>query len=384
MTILQPARIVLLVRRGIYPAGHPLQLLLAAALAVVCAVAAVAQEPLFVVEGISIDATAGDANAARQIAHAAGMREALDVLLRRITLREHRSRLPIPGPAEVESLVFGIEIDNERTSNTRYLASLTVSFSREAIRTLLRRAEVPFTETAARPALVLPVYNAAGAQLLWDEPNPWRDAWAVVRGRDTLMPLVLPNGDLIDVSLVSAAQASRGDDARLDAIANRYALKDVLVAEANLRFSIGSRTPSIDVVLRTHGPSGEHTAVEGFRGAERETVSALLARVVRDISLGLEERWKQDTLLEFGTEGQLVVTVPFSDLTEWATIRARLEAVPEVKTLELSEISRLEALILLKYFGDPRRLVLTLGQRDLELQEEDGFWFLTLREGARP
>lgn len=374
----------MLVRRGIFRAGLPLPLLLAAALSVGCAATAVAQEPLFIVEGISIDATAGDANAARQIAHATGMREALNVLLQRITLREHRGRLPMPETAEVESLVFGIEIDNERTSNTRYLASLTVSFSREGIRTLLRRAEVPFSETAARPALVLPVYNAAGAQLLWDEPNPWREAWAVVHGRDTLMPLVLPNGDLIDISLVSAAQASRGDDARLDAIANRYVLQDVLVAEANLRFAIGSRIPSIDVVLRTHGPGGEHTAVEGFRGAEREPVSALLARVVRDISFGLEERWKRDTLLEFGTEGQLVVTVPLRDLTEWATIRTRLEAVPEVKTLEISEISRLEALILVKYFGDTGRLVLALDQRDLELQEEDGFWLLALRAGARP
>lgn len=371
------------VRHWTFPAGRLWPLLAAGALAVLCAGAA-AQEPLFVVEDIAIDATAGDANAARQIAHAAGMREALDVLLRRITPREHHGRLPAPGASEVVSLVFGIEIDNERTSPTRYLASLTVSFSREAIRTLLRRAEVPFTETAARPALVLPVYNAAGAQLLWDEPNPWREAWGVVRGRDTLTPLLLPNGDLTDVSLIGAAQASRGDDARLNAIANRYGVQDVLVAEANLRFEIGSRTPSIDVVLRSHGPGGERTTVQGFRGAERETVNELLARAVSVISLGLEERWKRDTLLEFGTEGQLAATVPLGGLEEWAAIRARLEAAPEVKTVELSEISRAEAVILVSYFGDAGRLVLALGQRDLELTEEDGFWFLTMREGAAP
>ena len=88
--------------------------------------------------------------------------------------------------------------------------------------------------------------------------------------------------------------------------------------------------------------------------------------------------------MEFGTEGQLTATVPLRDLEEWASIRARLEAAPEVKTVELSEISRAEALIRVNYFGDTSRLVLALGQRDLELREEEGFWFLTLRDGARP
>ncbi|MDA0654076.1 MAG: DUF2066 domain-containing protein [Proteobacteria bacterium] len=350
-----------------------------AAFLVMAVAPASAQNALFTVEDIAIDATAGDANAAREIALAAGMREALDVLLRRITPRQHHGRLPTPGAAALQSLVFGFEIDNERTSDTRYLASLTVSFSRDAIRQELQRAEVPFTETAARPALVLPVYNAAGAQLLWDEPNPWRDAWGAVRQRDTLTPLLLPNGDLTDVSLIGAAQASRGDDARLNAIATRYAVQDVLVAEANLRFEIGSRTPSIDVVLRSSGPDGEHTTVEGYRGGNGEMLNALLARAVADIALGIEERWKRDTLLEFGTEGQLAATVPLAALEEWVDVRRRLEAAPEVKTVELTGLTRAEASIRVSYFGDPGRLRLALGQRGLALAEQDGYWTLTRR-----
>lgn len=351
-----------------------------AALALAAAPAA-AQNALFTVEHIAIDATAGDANAAREIALAAGMRKALDVLLRRITPRQHHGRLPTPGGVELQSLVFGIEIDNERTSDTRYLASLTVSFSRDAIRQVLQRAEVPFTETAARPALVLPVYNAAGAQLLWDEPNPWRDAWGAVRQRDTLTPLVLPNGDLTDVSLIGAAQASRGDDARLNAIATRYAVQDVLVAEANLRFEIGSRTPSIDVVLRSSGPDGERTTVEGYRGGAGETLNALLARAVADIAVGIEERWKRDTLLEFGTEGQFAATVPLAALAEWVDVRRRLEEAPEVRSVELTGLTRAEASIRVSYFGDPGRLRLALGQRGLDLAEQDGYWMLRLRTG---
>ena len=344
----------------------------------------IAQAALFVVENVSVDTTAADASAARAIALSEGMSDALGRLLARITPREHHSQLPVPDASIVDTLVYSIEVRNERTSSTRYLANLTVSFSTDAVRTLLRRAGIPFTETAARPALVLPIYNAAGAQILWDEPNPWREAWAVVRGRDTLTPLVLPNGDLTDVSLIGATQAVAGDQSRLSAIAERYGVEDILVAEANLRLEIGSRTPSIDVVLKRFGPSGQNTTVQGFRGDAGESVVALLGRAVEEISRGMEERWKRDTLLVFGTEGTIAVRVPVKAVGEWASVRARLEAAPEVKTVEVNEVSRTGAQVVVHFFGNAGRLAASLSQRDLRLEEVDGFWVLRLGPGARP
>jgi hypothetical protein len=336
-----------------------------------------------VVENVIVDAAAADASAARTIALAEGMSNALGRLLVRITPREHHAQLPAPDSSIVDTLIYGFEVRNERTSPTRYLANLTVSFNTDAVRTLLRRAGIPFTETAARPALVLPIYNAAGAQILWDEPNPWREAWAVVRGRDTLTELVLPNGDLTDVSLIGVTQAVVGDQSRLSAIGKRYGVQDILVAEANLRFEIGSRTPSIDVVLKRFGPSGQNTTVQGFRGESGESAAALLGRAVEEISRGIEDRWKRDTLLIFGTEGTIAVRVPVDAIDEWASVRARLEAAPEVKTVDVNEISQTGAQVVVHFFGDASRLAVSLLQRDLRLEKEDGFWVLRLGPGAQ-
>ena len=386
MTILHPTRIATQVRRR--PARLPpsLRLVLAAVALLVApwpgAGSASAQAPLFLVEEVGVDATAEDANAAREIALGAGMRDALERLLKRIAPREHYARLPNPSPEEVAGLVYGIEVHNERTSVTRYLASLTVSFAGDSIRGLLQAAGVPFTETPARPALVLPVYSSAGARILWDDPNPWRAAWDDVVGRDTLAPVVLPNGDLTDVALIGAAQAVAGDRARLDAIANRYGVLDVLVAEATVRFEIGSRTPSVDVVLRRSGASGEGVTIEGYRGQPGETVPELLARAVQEIANGREERWKRETLLQFGTQDSLIATVPIANLGEWVRVRRLLEEAPEVRIVDLMELSPGSAQVGVTFFGDSGRLVLALAQRDLVLGQEDGFWVLRLRSGA--
>ncbi len=344
-----------------------------------------AQEAEFLVEGVEVDATAADANAAREVALEAGMRTAYHRLLERMTPRSFYGQHPEPIPAQVAGLVYGIEVRNEKTSATRYLASLTVSFQKEAVRALLRARAIPFAETASKPLLVLPVYTAAGAQILWDDPNPWRDAWGDVRGRDSLLPLVIPNGDLTDVALIGAGQAAAGNRVQIAAIAGRYGVEDALVAHATLRTEIASRTQTIDVALRRFGPAGERTTVESFRGQPQEPLADLFARAVKEIAIRMEEQWKADTLLESGTQGRLAATVPIGALSEWVAIRARLEQAPEVTSILLSDISRSSAHIELGFYGEPNRLVLALAQRDLQLRAEEGFWILRLRgpEAAR-
>ena len=360
--------------------GAALAVLLTLWLAVAAA-PAVAQG-VFVVDGIRVDATAADANAAREVALATGTREAYRKLLEQIVPREFHARLPDPRAPDLTGMVFSLQVENERTSPTRYLANLTVNFRRDAIRALLQRSQVPFAETASRPVLIVPVYNAAGATLLWDDPNPWRQAWGFARDRNSLSPMVLANGDLTDVGLISAAQAAGGDRSRLSAIAQRYGVEDVLVAQANLRFEIGSRIPSIDIVLRRFGPSGEGTTIEGFRGEAAEPVQALLARAVASIVTGIEERWKREHLLAFGNEAVLSANVPLATLGDWIGIRQRLERAPEIKAVELAEISTTGAQVMLRYFGQAGSLVTALAQRGLILSESGGYWTLTLRPGA--
>jgi hypothetical protein len=341
-----------------------------------------AAQGVFTVEGIRVDATAADANAAREVAFAGGTREAYRKLLEQIVPREYYARLPDPRPADLTAMVFSLQVENERTSPTRYLANLTVNFRRDAVRSLLQRSNVPFAETASRPVLIVPVYTSAGATLLWDDPNPWRQAWSFARNRNSLAPMVLANGDLTDVGLISAAQAANADRARLAAVAARYGVEDVLVAQANLRFEIGSRVPSIDVVLRRFGPAGEGTTIEGYRGDAAEPVQTLLNRAVESIVTGIEDRWKRENLLAFGNEAVLSANVPLASLSDWIGIRQRLERAPEIKAVDLAEVSTTSAQVLLRYFGEAGRLVVALAQRGLVLSQAGGYWTLSLRPGA--
>ncbi len=343
------------------------------------AVAQARHSESFFVSGVAVDAVAGTAIEAREIALASGQREALDRLIRRLTLREHHPRIPVLEDAEIATLVRGLEIEEEKTSPERYLARLTVGFKRNDVRALLRENGLPFSETPSKPLLVLPVYEAAGALNLWDDPNPWWAAWQARSERDSVVPFVMPAGDLADVAAIGARQALAGDGGPLSAVARRYGVADVLIAHAVLRHDLAAGIPRLSVALHRHGRDGGSVVVENFDGVSRGTVDALLGRAAGEVASRIEDDWKRLTLLRFEDEGSLSARVPLSGLSDWVEVRSRLSRAPEIGKVEVLEISREAAQVALRYFGSPEQLAVTLAQRDLDLIEEEGYWFVRPR-----
>ena len=133
---------------------------------------------LYTISNVTVDSTAQSAVQARDIARADGERKGFRMLLERLTLREDWGRLPKISDADLIDLVQDFEVNSERSSTVRYLATLTFRFRPEPVRRLLRDQGIPFTETRSKPVVVLPVLTMGDRNVLWDDPNPWRAAWS--------------------------------------------------------------------------------------------------------------------------------------------------------------------------------------------------------------
>ena len=152
---------------------------------------------LFTAYANPVDAEAETAAKAREIALIKGQRQGLAMVLRRLTLASDWAHLPKITDSRIGSMVDGIQVEDEKTSPTRYLANLIVEFRKDDVRSLLRFANLPFTETRARTTLVLPILNAEGSPLLFADDNPWLAAWAAHEvSYGAMFPLVIPIGDL--------------------------------------------------------------------------------------------------------------------------------------------------------------------------------------------
>lgn len=354
---------------------------LALALLLHASPALAAENRVFLVSRVAVDVTAESAAVARAQALAQGQTKAVELLLERLTLREHRARIGAIDAAKLSTLVQGFEVGSERASATRYIGEINFRFRPDAFRKLLRDAAVPYSDTEARAVLIVPVLEQTGAdgvaqRLLWEEANPWRAAWARVAGGGAIVPLVLPAGDLTDSAALDAEAAIAGDGEKLKLLAQRYGLSDTLVAHARVEPSRDQTVLAIK--LKRNGQAMAPLKLSPNADAAQEPFADAVKGVVRL----LEEQWKRQTLISFDTMSEMNVTVPLAGLADWVEVRERLAKAGEVNRVDLLAVDRGAARLHLRYFGTPERLKLGLAQRNLALNEEGGGWRLSRSDAA--
>lgn len=338
-----------------------------------------AKSDVFVVQGIKVDVTAESTAAARDQALASGERLAFRELLERLTIRADHERLPIFSASDTATFIADFEVAEEKASNVRYLATLNYSFKADDVRNLLKDQQIAFAETTSKPVLVLPVYQAAGSLLLWDDPNPWRDAWNNRPKKFSLVPAILPKGDLQDIATIGPEQTVSGDEQRLSAIAKRYDAGDTVVALAILKMDRGR--PDLEVYVTRYGSIlQEQTVVKSFASNDTEDLDSLLSRASLELTSHIEDNWKRDNILQFGRQAVVAIKIRIGSLKDWLDVRSRLADVAVIRRSDLVILSLDEARVNLHYIGEPEQLALALEQADLRITREGDSWELELKK----
>ncbi len=328
---------------------------------------------VFTIRGVDVDVTAADVNAAKQQAIADGQRQAFQQLLDRLTAPTDRARLP---KVDGVDYVRDFAIDQEHASTVRYIATLTVHFNPAAVRKLLHDAGVAFTATRAMPVVVVPVLKAGGRATLWDDPNPWRVAWAGLNGGG-LVPLVVPTGDAADVQTLTAAQALAADPQHLASEGGRWQANDVLVAVA----ALSADGPRLDVSLSGLAGTPKPFDSVAYDLQAGETSDQMMVRAARDVARAIDAAYRQDALQQSDQSEALSTIVQLAGLDDWLAVRTGLARVPQIRSYEVVSLSRTEADLVLHTVGGRDRVKAALADAGLALDWGDGYW--TLRPTAK-
>jgi hypothetical protein len=295
------------------------------------------------------------------------------MLLERLTSPADHARLPKVSDAELVPLVAGFEVQTERTSAVRYLATLTYNFRPGPIRALLKNNGIAFAETGSRSVLLIPLFKSGGATLLWEDNNLWRRVWLDQPPPPGLVPVTVPTGAVEDLAALTTQQAETGAPAAFAALLQRYDAGEVMVAEATLD------AKGVSVVVRRPGIA-EPMVSEQLTPTAVEGQPELLRRAAVRTAQALEERWKREIMVSRtdanAEAGGLVVRVPLQSINDWLEARRRLEATGFVQSVSLKSLSRREAIVGLGFAGDPAQLKLVLAQRQLALEQGADGWVL--------
>ncbi len=333
---------------------------------------------VFVISGVAVDASAQSAAAARPIALQDGQRRAFSQLLRRLTLPEDHSRLPQPSENLLNDTIAGFEIDEERTSATRYLGRITVRFRPDAVRAVLQAQKLSYAEVLSRPLLLLPVWQTAEGARLWEADNPWREALRRRTESDGLVPLLLAEAS----SAPDAAPLDRllNDPGRMQSLAQARQAGSALLVAASLSGQDGGARVEVLPFYPPSDTSPDHILPFIVNGA---TPDEALATAATELARRIESRWKRATRLDLDRPGQISAAAGFTSLADWIKLRDRLAEVPAIRRSEILRLSHRDAQILLDFYGEPAQLAIALAQKEIDLRQREGFWELALKPAPR-
>jgi hypothetical protein len=362
-----------------------------AALVTVClllsawlAPAAWAQGDLFTVRDVPVDVTAKSAVAAREQAIAQGHRDALDQLFRRLVPAEQWRDIPQLPLQDIFALAVNFSVADERTSDVRYIADFTVRFLGAEVQAYLRRNNIAFAVTRSDPVLVLPVWTDDLGSRVWLD-SPWYEFWLWNASDEGLVPLLVPLGDLQDMSSISAGGALSLNASMLTPLIERYNAGDLIVTEARLQGSPEEGSARLITTSLQFSGAGAARLGEVFDQREGEELEDLMARAAGSLNGEIQEAWKQNNLIAYGNLRAIFVMAYTPDLASWTEIRDRLRRVAAIEQVKILSVSKSGSGLDISFAGTEQQLSLAMSRDDLRLAlNADSGWELSLSEVAQP
>jgi hypothetical protein len=369
------------------------------------------EEPLTITD-VVIDKTDKSAVTARDQAIVEAQRLAFQKLAEKSMTPEAFKSWQVPDDKTIAAFVHDFEIRNEQISVNRYLANFTVRFNPQALDYIKGGAGPDagsaLTSPASSPALaapapapaasgpkailVLPYFKKiSGKNILWEDPNPWREAWQAF-GNSTPYPgltITVPLGDITDISFGSSDAVWNNDYSVLEKLRANYNAGEVVLAVANK----SGLYVQVDIYIYRNGRLERqkslepYTSDDDYKAVFQQTVTQLVSEIKSFGTLPAVDEMAPDAAtaplqaapaapekpmeLQPAPEKTMLETrMDFSSFKEWMEAQKRLLAISPSLTVEISSLSKNAArfTIAVEWAGGVEALKKALAEKGLDLE----------------
>ncbi len=326
--------------------------------------AGAADDP-YTVSGVKVDATAPSAVDAQTKAIDSGRDQAWQTLYRRLTRQEDWGHQPTLDAVTLQRLIRSYQVQDARSSTTRFVASMTYVFNPNAVRRILQQASIAYSDATAKPTLIIPLGPA------WSSQTPWTKAWADSRFAHGAVPFVLPPDDAVDASALTGIRFDRTAWQDVEPMASR-----VHATEAWLALVIPQRSQMIVKIRRLGAGSSPSVPDVVVPVAPGTPAAKSFAKVADATANAIEESWKSHSAIDYGKRGRLVAALHVDSLSDWGDMLQKLGSVSTVTDVNTLAMDIGEARVEIGYAGTADQLNQQLSHQGLTLANEGGQWWL--------
>lgn len=316
---------------------------------------------------VSVDVTAENAAAARDIAMNRANRQALTAIAANFTTREGLGVLNKLNDDQLLNFIKETTVLEEKTSNVRYLAKLRITANDQILRQYLQEKNVPLVVASSADVMVIPVFreNPDSSAQLWEQDNPWRLAWE--QNPPTVGSVRFFSPEQKNVPFLSSADQALTFDAYLyQQLSSANNKGDVYLAEA---YFTDIDTLTISVVVPQTGQR-QVFSVAGPRSSE------LFKQAVQETGLRISDQLKGRSIVTSNESDSITVLYKYDKLSSWLKNEEKISAITAVQNIEVNAIGNGKVQFKINFVGGLDTLRNALQTHHLLLTENQNYYTL--------
>lgn len=290
------------------------------------------------VEDVAVSVSAKSPTEARNLAVKTARRDALMILLARLSLETAIANKITDD--NILDMVRSEQIVDEKIAGATYSATFNVTFAKDFVDYVLAQKNVQKQEEAVvaveeKPLfLVVPVKILQRKILLWEGSNDWRSSMnKALDGKDDFK---IPVADSDNIVTLNPENVNRINAVELEPIFTKYQSKVAYF----LLFSQDSMSGKASVLVREINKSGASSQVRlSFVNSEGLEGQELINKVAVKAVEYLEGLKNKEVVAKNKTEQTISLEVPINKLGDWLMMKNKIESSGIVNKLSIDAIS---------------------------------------------
>lgn len=310
---------------------------------------------------IKVDVTAVNASQARQRAMDEASRRAFLIVAEKISSAEGVEKLSRLNNDQIANFIKEIDIVEEKSSDVRYISTLSISINGDLLKEYMQEQEIPFMFDSKAKAVVIPVFQefSGASPVLWEHGNLWRSAWETRSYKVeqiSFFPLV---SDAANYVAMDALKAITLDGRAFEAVVKNSETRNIYVAFAQFN---GIDSMTVAISSPQAGQIGSFEIAGSIQ--DNEFLEKAIQKTIEIIRNDLEKK----NISESSSMSELDALYQYDTLREWLALEQKLKDIRYIDDLQVGAMGNGKVQFKIQYMGSMENLLDALRKNGMDLR----------------
>ena len=329
----------------------------------------------YVIEGIRANAVGDDPSQARDLALKQAKREAVEILLKRL-------RYPVEiadqlDEVDIFKMIRSQQIDNEEIIGNQYIATLNIVFSQDFVDDVMQRNNYrTVSDEDIDPSLLFLAEEDDGEINLWGEGNSWAAAVKKNMKRGNKDPLIIPDFDIENVSIINSSNINTIDHKGIEPIHARYGVDSSYITTFSYDEDLNEIYIDITYIRNLQKKSIKLKFVNTDFLEKEELLDIVAKKTISYlISLDNSQMREKESL-------EKVIAVPVTSLGNYLMVKNKIEKSGILHLMRLNVVSNDYFLISANFKDEEEQVAADFKEIGLRLEKKSSNYYTLSQELA--